>query len=230
MKTIGLIGGMTWHTTLTYYQKLNEVLQERLGGHHSLKSLMYTFDFEDVKVLQDRKKWDRLSKELIFQGNQLQDAGADCIVLCSNTVHKVASPLRTNLRIPLLHIVEAVGEAIVKKHVMRVLLLGTRYTMLDSYYQDTLKRYGVEVVIPNLEWVNKVHHIIFDELAHGTVNEESKMKLSGLIESYGLQGVTGVVLGCTELGMLIHDEEMSVHVFDSMALHIDKIVEFILQA
>lgn len=229
MKTVGLIGGMTWHTTLTYYKKLNEMVEERLGPGHSLKCLMYTFDFEEIKSMQDRKQWAKLSKEIIYQGQQLRNAGADCIVLCSNTIHKVAVPLRENLNVPLIHIIEGVGEAMVDKHVMKVLLLGTRYTMLDDFYQHVLKRYGVEVVVPSLSWVNKVDRIIFDELAQGKVSEDSKMTLIGLIESYALTGTNGVILGCTELSMILSDEDVSVHVFDSMAIHMEKIMAYIMK-
>lgn len=228
MKTVGLIGGMTWHTTQLYYQKLNEGIQAVLGENHSVKCVLYSFDFEDVKRLQDQKKWQQLSKEIIYQGNQLRNAGADCLVLCSNTVHKMSGVIRDNVRIPLLHIVEAIGEEIVNKQVLKVLLLGTRYTMLDNFYQDELKRYGVEVVVPTLEWMNIIHQIIFQELAKGDVNEDSKLKLIGLIESYALGGTTGVVLGCTELGLMFKDPDVSVHVFDSLEIHVNKILKHIL--
>ncbi|MBN2794874.1 MAG: amino acid racemase [Clostridia bacterium] len=228
MKTIGLIGGMTYHTTLVYYEKINKKVQERLGGFHSAKCLMYSFDFDEVKKLQDQKKWDLLSKEIIFQGKTLQDAGADYLVLCSNTIHKVSKPLTDYLRIPLIHIIDAVGESLVEKRVLKVLLLGTRYTVLDSFYQEGLKKYGIEVVIPTLSYVNKIHDLIFKELSENIINDESKMMVIGLIESYGLQGVTGVILGCTELSLLINDEDVSLNVFDSLNIHIEKIVETII--
>lgn len=228
MKTIGLLGGMTYHTTLTYYEKINQKVQEKLGKNHSAKCLIYSFDFEEIKKLQDQKKWDLISKEMIYHGQIMQDSGADYLALCSNTIHKVAKPMAGHLRIPLIHIIEAVGEALVKKKVLKVLLLGTRYTVLDTFYQEGLKKYGVEVVVPNLSYVNKVHDIIFDELSHHEVKEESKMMLMGLIESYGIQGVSGVILGCTELSMLIKDEDVSLNVFDSLDIHIEKIVEKIL--
>lgn len=224
MKTLGLIGGMTWHTTAMYYAQLNEKIAEQLGSNHSLKCLLYSFDFQEIEVLQNKHKWGQLSKEIIFQANNLRNAGADVLVLCSNTIHKVAPEIRKNTNLKLIHIVETVGESLVDRDVIKVLLLGTRYTMLDNFYQDILKQYGVEVVIPNLEWVNKVHNIIFQELANGEVNDDSKMKLIALIESFALSGVTGVVLGCTELGMLLKEEDVSVHVFDTMMLHIEKII------
>lgn len=228
MKTVGLIGGMTWHTTAMYYSQLNEMIAERLGGHHSVKCLLYSFDFNEIEVLQNKNKWGQLSKELIFQADNLRNAGADVLVLCSNTVHKVAPEIRKNVNIKLIHIAETVGESLVNRHVTKVLLLGTRYTMLDTFYSECLKRYGVEVVIPTLEWINKVHQMIFKELALGEVNEMSKMTLIGLIESFALSGVTGVILGCTELGMMIKEEDVSVNVFDSMNLHVKKIIEEII--
>ena len=219
MKTIGLIGGMSWESTVTYYQLINEAVKEQLGGLHSAEILLYSVDFDEIEALQSSGQWDKAGAILAEIAHKLEQAGADCILICTNTMHKVADTVRAAVSVPLLHIAEATADALEAAGISRVALLGTRYTMTEDFYKSKLVARGIDVLIPESEDVDTVNSIIFDELCLGITSEASRQKLLSIIASLQKQGAQGVILGCTEIGLLISPQDTDLPVFDTTMIH-----------
>ena len=222
MRTIGLIGGMSWESTATYYQLINEAVKERLGGLHSAKILMYSVDFQEIEECQSRGEWERSGRILGDAAARLAGAGAECIVICTNTMHKVAPQIAERVHIPILHIAEATAEELVRRDVTRVALLGTRYTMQQDFYKEKLVERGIEVLIPGDGDMEIVNRIIFEELCLGVIREESRREYLRIIEELRTRGAEGVILGCTEIGLLIRQEDTKLPVFDTTQIHAAK--------
>jgi len=219
MKTIGLIGGMSWESTVTYYQVVNETVKEALGGLHSAKILLYSVDFDEIERCQSAGEWDKSADILADAARRLEAAGADFIVICTNTMHKVAPQVRERVSIPLLHIAEATARELRAAGVETVALLGTSYTMTQDFYVDVLRREGFNVLVPEGEAIGQVNSVIFDELCVGVIREESRRLLLREIDKLQKRGAQGVILGCTELGLLIHADDLSIPAFDTALIH-----------
>lgn len=222
MKTIGLIGGMSWESTVTYYQVINETIKKELGGLHSAKILLYSVDFAEIEECQSKGEWERSAEILGAAAQALKTAGADFILICTNTMHKVLPQIRRQVNIPFLHIAGAAAEQIVKQRINKVLLLGTKYTMQQDFYKEKLIAAGIEVLIPDEMEMDYVNMVIFEELCLGKIREESRQHVMEIIERYVGAGIEGVVLGCTEIGLLIEPEMVSVPVFDTALIHAEK--------
>ncbi len=219
MKTIGLIGGMSWESTVTYYQIINETIKERLGGFHSAKILLYSVDFAEIESYQASGAWDKSAEALAEAAERLERAGADFIVICTNTMHKVAPQMAEHIRIPILHIAEATAEELNKQGVRRVALLGTKYTMTQDFYKNKLVEAGIEVLIPEAAEVETINQIIYDELCLGKILPQSKKRYLEIIDKLSAQGAEGVILGCTEIGLLIGQADTALPVFDTTQIH-----------
>lgn len=227
MKTIGLIGGMSWESSIVYYEIINKKVNELLGGFHSCKSVMCSVDFAEIEKLQHEDKWDELNVIMVQSAKQLERAGADLVVLCTNTMHLSSSEIIKNISIPFLHIAEAVGDEIAKRGLKKVGLLGTKFTMEKDFYKAVIhNKFGVEVIIPNSEDRNTVHKIIYEELVQGTINDESREKYKAIIGKLQDQGAQGVILGCTEIPLLISDADVSIPTFNTTRIHAEKAVEW----
>ena len=219
MKTIGLIGGMSWESTVTYYQIINETIKEELGGLHSAKLFMYSVDFDEIERCQSSGDWKRSADILADAAKRLERAGADFIVICTNTMHKVAPEVRESVSIPLLHIAEVTARKLKDAGITTVGLLGTRYTMTQPFYIDVLVENGISVLVPEGETIQTVNDIIFNELCVGIVRDSSKEMLLSAIRQIQNRGAQGVILGCTELGLLVGDEDVELPVFDTALIH-----------
>ncbi len=219
MKTIGLLGGMSWESTVTYYQVINETIKEELGGLHSAKILLYSVDFDEIERCQSAGEWEKSAELLGDAAQRLEAAGADFIVICTNTMHKVAGEIRSRLSIPLLHIAEATAQKLTESGITRVGLLGTSYTMTEHFYKDVIREAGIDVLTPEGEAIQTVNSIIFDELCVGVIREQSKQLLLNVIRKLQDNGAQGVILGCTELGLLIHSGDVELPVFDTALIH-----------
>jgi aspartate racemase len=220
MKTIGLIGGMSWESTIPYYRIINQTVQARLGGLHSAKLVLYSVEFHDIERLQSQGAWPEAGKAMAQAGLAMQAAGADFLVLCTNTMHKVAEDLEQAVAIPLLHIVDPTAEAIVRLGLEQVGLLGTRFTMEEDFYRGRLQdRYGLKVLVPSLAERETLHRIIFDELCQGKVLPPSRSRVREVIQHLADAGAQGIILGCTELSLLVDPGEAPVPLFDTTRLH-----------
>lgn len=229
MKTIGLIGGMSWESSLLYYQIMNERVKEKLGGHHSAKSLLYSVDFQVIKTLQFEDRWDELTKIMIDIAKKLETSGADCLVICTNTMHKMAKEVEESVKIPLLHIADATAKEIVNNGIKKVALLGTAFTMEHDFYKGRLiEQFGLDVIVPNEAERKLIHNIIYEELCLGIVKEESKQLYLNIINQLIEHGAEAVILGCTEITMLISQENCSIPVFDTTRIHAESAVDFAL--
>jgi len=228
MKTVGLIGGMSWESTVTYYQLLNEGVKNVLGGLHSAKVLLYSVDFFEVEALMSRGEWDKAADLLGGVAARLEQAGADMILICTNTLHRVAPEVQSRIRVPLVHIAEAAAEALVARGISRVGLLGTKYTMTLDFYRDKLIERGIEVLIPEGDDIDLVNRVIFEELCLGVVKEDSRAEYLRVIESLQQRGAQGILLGCTELGLIVSSEDVSLPLFDTTIIHAQKAVELAL--
>lgn len=230
MKTIGLIGGMSWESSLLYYQIINQTVKEKLGGHHSAKSLMYSVDFEEIKKLQHEGNWEEATNIMIEIAKKLEVSGADCIVICTNTMHKMAKEVEAAISIPLLHIADATAKLIVNDGIKKIALLGTAFTMEQDFYKGRLvDQYGLDVVIPSEDDCKIIHDIIYDELCLGVIKEESKNAYLHIIDTLTEQGTEAVILGCTEITLLISQENCSIPVYDTTKIHAENAVEFALR-
>jgi aspartate racemase len=228
LKTLGLIGGTTWLSTIDYYRIINQLVNERLGGLHSANLLLRSVDFHELKKLVDTQSWTEIGKYLSELAIQLENAGADCIVLCANTMHMVADMVQQNIRIPLIHIAEATANEILKQRIQKVGLLGTRFTMEQPFFTDILSHKNIQTLIPNEEQRMFIHTSIFDELGKNIFKEATKYTYLGIIENLRKQGAEGIIFGCTEIPMLIKAEECSIPVFDTTFIHAMAAVEFAL--
>ena len=229
MKTIGLIGGMSWESSHEYYRIINETVKEFLGGLHSAKSIMYSFDFEEIEALQHQGKWLELGQLIIDAAQRLEKGGADLIIICTNTVHKVADEVQESINIPLLHIADATAEKISEKGLRKVGLLGTKFTMEEGFYKDRLtEKYGLEVIIPNKEERQVIHDIIYKELVVGEMNQFSKEKFKISIQNLKKKEAQGIILGCTEIPLLIKQVDVDLPLFDTTTIHARSAVKYAL--
>lgn len=219
MKTIGLIGGMSWESTVTYYQIINETIKEKLGGLHSAKILLYSVDFAEIEECQAKGEWDKSAEILAEAAVNLEKAGADFIVICTNTMHKVAPQISAKIKIPVVHIADATAEVLKENNIHTVALLGTKYTMQQDFYKDRIKNNGINVVIPDEDDIETVNHIIYDELCLGEIKDESRKQYVRIIEKLKDHGAEGVILGCTEIGLLISQKDSSLPVYDTTQIH-----------
>lgn len=230
MKTIGLLGGMSWESSLEYYRIINEEVKLKLGGSHSAKCIMFSFDFYDVEALQHKVEWDALTKEMVTQATNLKHAGAEFIVICTNTMHLMAPNIEQETGLKVLHIADATGKSIKLKGLKMVALLGTKFTMEGDFYKDILKEnHGIEVIIPTEMDRQIIHDIIYEELVVGIINPESKLKYAEIIEKLAYNGAEGVILGCTEIPLLIKQQDVSIPVFDTTDIHSKAAVKFALE-
>ena len=229
MKTIGLLGGMSWESTAEYYRHINEEVKRRLGHLHSARIALYSVDFEDVEQLQQAGHWDQAADLMIDAARRVERAGADLLLICTNTMHKVAEPVADALRIPLLHIADATADAIKRQSIQRVGLLGTRFTMEEAFYRGRLvEKHGLEVVVPEAEQREIVHRVIYDELCVGRIEEQSRQQYLDVIDDLVRQGAQAVILGCTEIGLLIREDDCAIPVFDTTHLHAQAAVDYAL--
>lgn len=219
MKTIGLLGGMSWESTAHYYRIINEEVQNRLGGLHSAKIILHSVDFSEIEQYQTGGQWETCGEILGRAAENIEAAGADFILICTNTMHKVAPQIASKIQIPIIHIADAAADELEQFSIRRVGLLGTKYTMTQDFYKERLTDRGIEVLIPNDADIEAINTVIFEELCVGTINEASRKKLQGMIEKLKEKGAEGVILGCTELGLLIRQSDASIPVFDTTVIH-----------
>ncbi len=230
MKTIGLIGGMSWESSAEYYRLINTRVKERLGGFHSAKCVLVSVDFAEVETLQRENRWAESAQLLVGAALSLERAGADVVLLCTNTMHKLADDIQASLQIPFLHIVDATADQIKAQGLTRVGLLGTRFTMEEDFYVGRLQqRYDLQVLIPDPVERDMIHRVIYDELCLGQIKTVSKAQYLAAIEHLIANGAQGIVLGCTEIGLLVQAADCRVPVFDTTRLHAQAAVDFALQ-
>ncbi len=229
MKTIGLLGGMSWESTIPYYQTVNRVVRDRMGGLHSAKLLLYSVDFHEVEARQRSGRWAEAGDLLVAGARSLERGGAEFLVLCTNTMHKVASQIEDSVGIPLLHIADATAARVAAAGLKRVGLLGTRFTMEEDFYRGRLEnRYRLEVVVPGEEGRRTIHRIIYDELCCGRVLDESRAEYRRVVGDLLTQGVEGVILGCTEIGLLLRQDDVAIPLFDTAVIHAEEAARYAL--
>jgi aspartate racemase len=231
VKTIGLIGGMSWESSIEYYRIINERVKTKLGGLHSAKSMMVSVDFAEIEILQQQGKWGEAAQLLIEAAKNIENGGADFIVLCTNTMHKVAEELQANVNIPLLHIADATAQRVKESGIQKIGLLGTRFTMEEGFYTGRLsQKYGLSVILPDAQEREIVHRVIYSELVLGEIRQQSKELYLAIIEQMVRQGAEGVILGCTEIGLLVHQSDCQVPLFDATRIHAEAAVEYALNS
>ena len=228
MKTIGLIGGMSWESTIPYYKVINEYVGKELGGFHSAKILLYSVDFAELEENMSKGKWDRNASLLSEAAIRLEKAGADVILICTNTMHKLFYDVQERVSVPLIHIALATADALEKDGIKRVALLGTKYTMTENFYKERLKERGFEVLIPEEEDMQIVHDVIFDELCHGIIKEESRKEYARIIAALKEKGAEAVILGCTEIGLLITPGDSVLPAYDTTLIHAESAARYAL--
>ncbi len=219
MKTVGLLGGMSWESTATYYRLINETVKQELGGLHSAKLLLYSVDFAEIETYQARGEWDKSARVLADAAARLEKAGADFIVICTNTMHKVAPEISKHIAIPILHIADATAEELLAQNVKKVALLGTKYTMTQDFYKERLIKKGIDVLVPNEQDIELINNVIYKELCLGVLSPHSRAAFQRVIDSLKNSGAKGVILGCTEIGLLIQAQHSSLPVFDTTEIH-----------
>lgn len=230
MKTIGLIGGMSWESSQEYYRIINETVKEILGGFHSAKIIMYSVDFGEIEKLQHQGRWGELTELMVDVGKRIERGGADFIVICANTMHKMADEVQKNIKIPLLHIADVTAEEIKEKGLRKIGLLGTKFTMEEDFYIGRLtEKHNLEVIIPNEEERHIVHDVIFNELCLGEIKQSSKEQFKKIIQNLVSRGAEGIILGCTEIPLLIKQENVKVPLFDTTMIHAKSAVEYALK-
>ncbi|MEQ8183413.1 aspartate/glutamate racemase family protein [Marinobacter salarius] len=219
MKTIGLLGGMSWESTQTYYRLINEGVKSRLGGLHSAKLVLYSVDFAEIEALQHQGDWPATARILSGAALSLENAGADFLMIGTNTMHKVAPEIEEAINIPLLHIADATAKVLTQDNIQRVGLLGTRFTMEQAFYRERLEAAGIEVVTPDAPQRAEVHRVIYEELCQGKIQAASREAYLAVINSLAEQGAQAVILGCTEIGLLIKQTDTPVPLYDTTAIH-----------
>jgi aspartate racemase len=230
MKTIGLIGGMSWESSAVYYDLVNKKVREMLGGFHSCKNIMVTVNFAEIEKLQHSDQWEILDKMMVDAARQLEIAGADIVVLCTNTMHLCSPAIVKNISIPFLHIAEATGTEISKLKLNKVALLGTKFTMEKDFYKAYIfENFGIEVIIPTDEERIDIHRIIYKELVQGQIKDESREVYKKIIGNLEQRGAEGVILGCTEIPLLISASDVNIPTFDTTTIHAEKAVEWALK-
>ncbi|MCG9595594.1 aspartate/glutamate racemase family protein [Vibrio sp. Isolate25] len=226
MKTIGIIGGMSWESTVSYYKQINQATKAEKGGLHSAKLILNSVDFAEIEVLQHKGEWEKTAVILSNAAQSLEKAGVDFVLIATNTMHKVASQVEEAISIPLLHIADTTGQVLVEQGINKVGLLGTAFTMEQSFYKQRLTdKFGIEVIVPNGVQRRLIHDVIYDELCLGTLSVRSKQDFKTVIEDLGEQGAQGVILGCTEIGLLISEDDTEVPLFDTAEIHANAAVK-----
>jgi aspartate racemase len=229
MKTIGLIGGMSWESSQNYYQLVNQEVKKRLGGLHSAKVILFSVDFAEIEKLQHQGDWDKTAEILSHAALSLEKAGADFILICTNTMHLVAPQVSASVNMPLLHIADATAEEVVQVDIKRIGLLGTAFTMEQDFYKGRLEeKYNLTVITPNKADREIIHNIIYQELCLGNITDDSRKEYLRIIDQLVIDGAQGVILGCTEIAMLVKKEHTKVHLFDTTTLHAIKAVDLAL--
>ncbi|RUO31874.1 aspartate/glutamate racemase [Aliidiomarina sedimenti] len=228
MKTIGLIGGMSWESTQTYYRLINQKVRDELGGLHSAKLVLYSVDFAEIERLQHQGDWPATAKILSAVGQSVESAGADFLVLCTNTMHKVASDIEQAVEIPFLHIADATANVLKKDGITCVGLLGTKFTMEQTFYIERLQHHGIQVVVPEEQQRDDIHSVIFDELCLGVIKPDSKTLYLDAVTSLAARGAQGVILACTEIGLLIQASDTAVKLYDTTEIHAAQAVQLAL--
>jgi len=228
MKVLGLLGGMSWESTATYYQQLNRGVRDRLGGLHSAACVIHSVDFAEVEEFQSRGDWEAAGAYLARRARQLEAAGAEGILLCTNTMHRVASTIQDGVAVPLLHIADGTADALARAGVRRVALLGTRYTMEQAFYRERLERRGFTVLVPEKEQRDVVHAVIYDELCRGEVRDDSRRAYVDIVRALAGRGAEAVILGCTEIGLLLGPDTSPLPVFDTTLLHVEAALDWAL--
>ena len=228
MKTIGIIGGVTWHSTAKYYKLINEVVNARLGGVHSAQILLYSVDFDEIEDLQENHGWDKVAERLIEIAKILEKGGADFILICANTMHKLVGLIELEIGIPILHIADATARAIKAEGLQKVGLLGTKYTMEEDFYKDKLEHHGLDVILPTKEDRKIISDIIYNELVIGKILGSSKKEYLRIIDDFVENGAEGIILGCTEIGILVSSEDTEIPLFDTTPIHALAAVEHVL--
>ncbi len=226
MKTIGLIGGMSWESSVEYYKIINETIHQKLGGLHSAKSIMISVDFAEIEVLQHKGNWPEAGKILITAAENLEKAGADFIVICTNTMHKLADDIQSQVHIPILHIADATARQVINAGMKKICLLGTRFTMEENFYKGRLTdKFDLEVIIPGENDRTVIHRVIYDELVLGQIRAESRENYLSIINKMVSSGAEGIILGCTEIGLLVKQEDCPIPLFDTTIIHAQAAVE-----
>ncbi len=229
MKTIGLLGGMSWESTVLYYQIINRTIKEQLGGLHSAKCLLHSVDFAEIEACQASGNWNKAAEILSVAAKNLEQIGADFIVICTNTMHKLADQIQSHLSIPILHIADLTAEELIKNNIHKVALLGTKYTMEQDFYKSRLIAQGIEVFIPDHRGVELVNNIIYNELCLGIVSASSKQAFLSVLEKLSASGAQAAILGCTEIGLLIKQEDTEFPLFDTTIIHAQKAAWYAIQ-
>jgi aspartate racemase len=231
MKTIGLVGGMSWESSVEYYRIINETIKARLGGFHSAKSVLYSVDFAEIETLQHQGEWPETAQILSRAAASLEAAGADFIVLCTNTMHKVAAEIESAVGIPLLHIADATARQVSSRGLKKIGLLGTRFTMEEDFYKGRLtQKHGLEVLVPDAADREIVHRVIYQELVVGRVEPSSRRQFVRIIERLAGEGAEGVILGCTEIGLLVKEGDSPIPLFDTTRIHAEAAVDLALKS
>ncbi len=230
MKTIGLIGGLSWESSIEYYRIINETVRGALGGLHSASCLMYSFDFQEIETLQHQNDWAEATRRMVTAAQNLERGGADFVMICSNTMHKMAGEVEAAVSIPLLHIADATGEKIRTAGYQSIGLLATRFTMEEDFYRGRLaERFGLDVLVPEADEREQIHAVIYDELCQGIIKDESRKIYQQAIQNLGTRGAQAVILGCTEIGLLIKPQDSVLPTFDTTQIHAEAATEFALQ-
>ena len=231
MKTIGLIGGMSWESSLEYYRIINEYVRDRLGGLQSAKIILYSFNFAEIAALQEEGNWNAEATLLIDAAQKLERAGADVLVICTNTMHKVADQVQKSVAVPLLHIADATANEVKAKDLRKLGLLGTKFTMEQHFYKERLTdKHGLDVIVPADDERNVINHVIYDELCCGQVKPSSKEQFCAIIQNLVANGAEGIILGCTEIGLLIDQQDVPVPLFDTTKIHAKTAARFALES
>lgn len=229
MKTIGLLGGMSWESTASYYKALNIGLKQALGGLHSAKVSLISVDFHDIALLQQQGDWQSASTILSSEAQRVEASGAECLLICTNTMHKIAEDIQANINIPLLHIADATGAKLKKDKIKKVGLLGTKFTMMEDFYKGRIKeKFNIHAIVPNEADQTIVHNIIYDELCQGVIKAESKQAYLSIIEKLVEHGAEGIILGCTEIGLLVQQTDTEAPLYDTTQIHVDAAIDWAL--
>jgi aspartate racemase len=229
MKTIGMIGGMSWESSIEYYRLTNQIVRQRLGGVHSAKSVMVSVDFGEIEALQASGRWEEATQMMVQSAQQVEAGGADFLIICTNTMHRMADEVSRAISIPLLHIADATAEQVLARGFMQIGLLGTRYTMEEDFYKGRLENnFGLEVLVPQPAGRDLVHRVIYEELVVGAIKPESKRAYLEVIQELAERGAQGVILGCTEIGLLVKEADSPLPLFDTAAIHAQAAVEYAL--
>ncbi|CAG9295937.1 aspartate/glutamate racemase family protein [Celerinatantimonas diazotrophica] len=230
MKTIGMLGGMSWESTTSYYQEINESVKNKLGGLHSAKICLYSVDFDDIEKLQHQGNWDETANVLSTAAKSVELAGADFLLICTNTMHKVVPQIEAVINIPILHIADATAKRLQADGVMKVGLLGTRFTMEQEFYKNRISdNFGIDVIVPNSDEQTIIHDIIYQELCQGVIKESSRKQYLRIIANLASQGAEAVILGCTEIALLVKQTHTDVRLYDTTAIHAEEAVLFSLE-